>query len=242
MKNRVYVFVSTCTTAAALLALAPRAQAADIYGTITYKGAPPPEVNIVPLKNDPHCGPLHPEMPTTHFYVVGPNGGLGDVVVSVQGVSGKSKGAAAPALVIEQKGCEYLPYVAACQTGQPITVKNLDPVLHNVHVTPEKAGNQERNQAQMPKGPDLTFTFNAPEEFLRFKCDVHPWMFAYVSVFDHPYFAVSDRQGSYRIKDVPPGQYTVLAAHRKAGNQDQKVEVGTKDVRLDFTFAAKTVS
>lgn len=212
------------------------AAAADIYGTITYEGTPPPEINIVPLKNDPTCGPMYPKMPTTHFYEVGPQGGFGDVVVSLEGIHGKSTGPQASPLVIDQKRCEYHPYISACQTGQKIIVRNSDPVLHNVHVTPDKPGNAEENQAQMPHGPDLTFEFHAPEEFVRFKCDVHPWMFAYVSVFDHPYFSVSDRSGAYRIHNVPPGHYTVEALHRKAGKEEQTVDVSDHDVKLDFTF------
>jgi plastocyanin len=242
MSSRISLSIPALAVTSALLAFPPCAPAADIYGTITFKGTPPPEINIVPLKNDPHCGPLHKEMPTTHFYRVGPNGGFGDVVVSLKGIQGHSTGAEAKPLVIEQKDCLYLPYVSACQTGQKVIVRNLDPVLHNVHVTPTNPANPEENRAQMPQGPDLAFTFPAPEEFIRFKCDVHPWMFAYVSVFPNPYFSVSDEKGSYRIYNVPPGQYTVVAMHRKAGAEERKVDVGNQDVKLDFTFEAKAVS
>lgn len=242
MKERVRTALMIAAGASVLGWAAPASRAADIYGTITFQGTPPPEVKIPQLQADQNCGQFHKEMPTTHFYVVSPKGGFGDVVVSLKGIHGKSKGASAMPLVIEQKGCEYLPYVSACQTGQKIVVKNLDPVLHNVHVTPKNPGNREENRAQVPHGPDLTFTFNAPEEFLRFKCDVHPWMFAYVSVYDHPFFSVSDKEGGYRIHDVPPGHYTVIAAHRKAGTQEKTVEVGNQDVRLDFTFGGKAVS
>lgn len=242
MKNPIYLLVAALLVANLPLALLSSAHAADIYGTISLKGTPPPEVDIAPLKNDPNCGPLHQEMPTTHFYVVGPGGGLGDVVVAPKGFHGKSSGATASPLIIEQKGCEYLPYIAACQTGQKIVVKNLDPVLHNVHTTPDVKGNQEENRAQLPHGPDLTFSFNAPEEFLRFKCDVHPWMFAYLSVFDHPYFSVSAKDGTYRIHNVPPGHYTVRATHRKEGTLEQAVDVRDSDVKLDFTFEQKHAS
>lgn len=242
MKKRLYILVPALVAASALVALLPAARAADIYGTITFQGTPPPEINIVPLKDDPNCGPMYKKMPTTHFYVVGPNGGFGDVVVFLKGIQGKSTGPEAKPLVIEQKRCEYTPYVSACQTGQKVIVRNLDPVLHNVHVTPTNPANPEENQAQLPHGPALTFAFKAPEEFIRFKCDVHPWMFAYVSVFDNPYFSVSDKEGSYRIHDVPPGHYTVVAAHRKAGSPEKTVDVGNQDVRLDFTFSAKVSS
>ncbi len=185
---------------------------------------------------------MYKTMPTTHFYVVGPKGGFGDVVVFLKGIHGKSTGPQAKPLVIEQKGCLYSPYVSACQTGQKIIVRNLDPVLHNVHVTPANPANPEENRAQFPHGPDLAFTFKAPENFITFKCDVHPWMFAFVSVFDHPFFCVTDNEGHYRIHDVPAGHYTLVAMHRKAGTQDQTVNVGKQDVRVDLTFEAKAAS
>jgi plastocyanin len=201
------------------------AAAGDITGTVTLKGTPPAEKEIKPLKEDPNCGKLHADMPTTHFYVVGANGALADVVVSLEGVSAKSTGASAPAAVVDQKGCEYVPSILAVQTGQKVTVKNSDPVLHNVDVQPTTSGNKGENKAQLPNGPDLTFSFDKPEMFLKFKCDVHPWMFAWVSVFDHPYFAVTGKDGSFKIGNVPPGKYKLQAAHRKAGTVTQEIEV-----------------
>jgi len=225
---------------AGLLAFLPRSEAADITGTITLKGTPPKEKDITPLKDDATCGPLHSTMPTTHFYVVGADGALADVVVSVQGVSGKSTGASAPPVELDQKGCEYTPQILAVQTGQKILVKNSDPVLHNVHSQPSAGGNKEDNKAQMPNSAALPFAFAEPEMFLKFKCDVHPWMFAWVSVFDHPYFAVSGKDGTFKISNVPAGKYTIQAAHRKAGTGTQEIEVkeGAAN-KVDFTLEAK---
>jgi plastocyanin len=200
-------------------------QAGEVTGTITLKGSPPPEKDITPLKEDANCGKLHSTMPKTHFYVLGANNGLADVVVSLQGTSGKSTGAAAPGVVIDQKGCEYIPSILAVQTGQKITVKTSDPVMHNVHTQPATPGNKDMNQVQMAGGPDLVVTFDKPEEFLKFKCDVHPWMFAWVTVFDHPYFALSDKDGTFKIANVPAGKYTLVASHRKAGKVTQEIEV-----------------
>ena len=216
------------------------AAAADITGTITLKGTPPKEKDITPLKDDANCGKLHAEMPTTHFYVVGANNSLADVVVSLQGVSPQSTGAKAEPVNIDQKGCEYTPQILAVQTDQKILVKNSDPVLHNIHDLPTVAGNKEQNVAQMPGSADLTFTFPKPEMFLKFKCDVHPWMFAWVSVFDHPYFAVSGKDGSFKIANVPAGKYTIQAAHRKAGIVTQEIEVkdGAAN-KVDLTLEAK---
>ena len=215
--------------------------AADITGTVTLKGTPPKELDITPIMDDATCSKLHTAMPTTRFYVVGPNGGLADVVVSLQGISGKSTGASAPAVELDQKGCLYVPSIFAVQTGQKIIVKNSDPVLHNVHTVPaEGSGNEVKNQAQLPNGPDLTFSFPKPESFLKFKCDVHPWMFAWVSIFDHPYFAVTGKDGSFKIANVPPGNYTIQAAHRKAGIVTQEIEVKEgAPAKADFTLVVK---
>jgi plastocyanin len=219
----------------ATLAAAPVAHAADIVGIITFKGTPPAEKEITPIMDNADCAAMYNgKTPTTHFYVVGPKGELADVVVSLKGVTGKSTGASAPPAVMDQKGCLYTPEILAVQTGQKIVVKNSDTCIHNVHATPTVAGNPESNEVQMPGGPDLTFTFPQPEMFLRFKCDVHPWMFAWVSVFDSPYFAMSDKDGKFTIKNVPPGKYTIEAAHRKLGTETQEVEVKDADVTVNF--------
>jgi plastocyanin len=217
-----------------LAATGQLASAADITGTITLKGTPPKEKEITPVMEDASCSKLHTTVPTTHFYVVGGSGGLADVVVSLEGISGKSTGASAPP-------CEYVPSIFAVQTGQKIVVKNSDPVLHNVHTMPaEGSGNQVKNEAQLPNGPDLTFSFSKPENFLKFKCDVHSWMFAWVSIFDHPYFAVSSKDGTFKIANVPPGKYKIQAAHRKAGTATQEIEVKEGEpAKADFALEVK---
>ena len=226
--------ISSIFTLVAALAFLPVAHAADIVGVITFKGTPPAEKEITPLMDNADCAAMYKATPTTHFYVVGPKGELADVVVSLKDVTGKSAGASAAPLVIDQKGCVYTPSIAAVQTGQEIVVKNSDTCVHNVHTKPKVDGNEESNQVQMPGGADLTFTFPKPEPFLKFQCDVHPWMFAWVTVIDSPYFAVSDKDGKFTIKNVPPGKYTVEAAHRKLGSQTQEVEVKDSDVTVNF--------
>jgi plastocyanin len=201
------------------------ASAADIIGTITLNGTPPPEVPYAPLMNDSTCGAMYKTAPTTHFYAVGPNHELADVIVSLKGVTGKSTGASQPPVTLDQKGCLYVPQILAIQTGQKLEVKNSDSCIHNVHCVPAVSGNPESNQVQMPGGPDLDYTFSQPEMFMKFKCDVHPWMFAWVTVLDSPYYGISDGQGKFVIKHVPPGKYTVEAGHRKLGTLTKDVEV-----------------
>lgn len=246
--KKVSVFVIVTALASSLQI----ALAGDVIGKITLKGTPPAEIPITPLKNDPTCGKIYSSMPTTHFYVVGADGGLGDVVVQLHGdnINGQSTGASAPAAVLDQKGCLYHPQIFAVQTGQKIEVETSDPVLHNVHVVPTVPGNPEENQAQMPGSAPLTFSFPKPEEFVKFKCDVHPWMFSWVTVADNPYYAVSDKDGNFIIKDVPPGKYTITATHRKLSQvadsnppqykgEQKDVEVTANGAKVDFTFEIK---
>ncbi len=218
------------------------ATAGNITGKVTLKGTPPAEKEITGV-TDPVCSAAHPTPMKTRFYVVGAGGELADTVVMIKGISGKSTGAAAPAIVIDQKGCEYIPYVGAVQTGQKISVRNSDPTMHNVHVAPANTagGNKEENKAQFAGAADLTFTFPAVENFLKFKCDVHPWMFSYITVVDHPYFAVTGKDGAFTIKDVPAGKYKIVALHRKAApaGLEQDIEVTADGGKTDFTLELK---
>ena len=224
-------------TLAALGAL-QMTRAADITGVITLKGTAPAEKELTPIKDDPNCSAAYASgLPKTKFYVVGASGELADVIVSLKGITGKSTGASAAPVVMDQKGCLYMPQILAVQTGQKIIVKNSDNCVHNVHTVPKD--NAPQNMVQMPGGADLTFTFDKPEPFLKFQCDVHPWMFAWVSVYDHPYFAVTDKDGKFTIKDVPPGKYTLEAAHRKLGAQTAEIEVKDTGAAQNFTFEIK---
>jgi len=216
--------------------------AGDITGKVTLKGTPPAEPNLAQkteaIKKDIYCGKVS-EGPKNRVFVVGQNGELGQVVVKItEGVTGSPAASTQP-VVMDQKGCEYLPYIAAVQVGQKLMVRNSDDTLHNVHAVPKVAGNKESNKAQMAKSPDLSYTYENAEDFLGFKCDVHPWMFAYVSVVSNPFFAVSGTDGSFTIKNVPDGKYKVEAAHRKAGKSVKDVEVKGGNATVNFELEVK---
>jgi hypothetical protein len=239
MKNSRCVFVLTA------FASTQAAFCGDISGTVTLKGTPPPEQENKMIKADPKCGPLLTEPVMTQFYVVGANKGLGDVFIQLTGVKAKSDGATAPPIVLDQVKCQYKPYLFAVQINQKILARNSDPLLHNVRPSPARsdAGNKPSNRAHPQGAPDLTFVFPAPELFLRFACDIHPWMVAYVCVVDHPYFAVTDKDGKYTIKNVPDGKYTMEVYHRKAAPVSSpvksEVEVRGGSVTKDFVLEAK---
>ncbi|MGV3757767.1 MAG: carboxypeptidase regulatory-like domain-containing protein, partial [Verrucomicrobiota bacterium] len=132
----------------------------------------------------------------------------------------------------DQVGCIYTPYIAGAQTGQTIEVRNSDPLLHNVHPTPAVQGNKEANKAHLAKSPPLLFRWDNPEVFLRFKCDVHPWMFSYVGLVNHPYFAVTDTNGNFTIPNVPPGAYEIELYHRKSGKTTKDIIVNAGHTSL----------
>ena len=225
--------------AAALMGAMHTASAADITGKITLTGTPPPEKEL-PL--DAMCGKMHTVAPKTRFYVVDAKGGLADTFVYIKdGLSGKTFPVPSEPAVLDQIGCEYVPYVFGLQTKQKLLVKNSDPLLHNVHVIPTVPANKESNKAQMAGSKPFEYTFNSPEIFLRFKCDVHIWMFSYVGVLDHPFFSVSGKDGTFKIANVPPGKYTIEAWHRKAGKVEKKdVTVGGDSQKVDFSLAVAT--
>jgi len=233
--------------AAGLAVIAPHAQAGVITGTIRLKGTPPREVEITEIKGDLFCGKQHTEPLMTRHYIVGPHRELANVVVMLKGISGKSTGASAPPAIMDQKNCEYVPQIMAIQTNQKLLVKNSDATMHNVHLNPTARSNESANPgkvnaAQPANAPDLVYTFPAPENFMKFECDVHPWMFAWVTVVDHPYFDVTGSNGTFRIKDVPPGKYTLTAMHRKAAPKgiDKEIEVKEEEpVKADFVIELK---
>jgi hypothetical protein len=202
---------------------------AEITGKVKLKGEPKPEV---PITLDATCGPLHPTPITTRHYVVGADKGLANVFVYVkQGAAPAPATGAEP--MLDQVGCQFEPYVMGLVTGQKFIVRNSDPVLHNIHATPKI--NKEFNVAQPTKGQTMEKSFDKSEVLVRMKCDVHPWMFAYIGVVDHPYFAVTDKDGSFKISNLPAGKYTLEAVHLKAGKKEQELTVTADDKKtVDF--------
>jgi len=209
-----------------------------VSGKVTLNGKPPSETPIQ-LASDPSCKAMHTSGAMTRHYVLDANGNLANVFVYVKdGLAGKKFPAPASSVLLDQQGCLYQPYVLGIQAGQTLVIQNSDATMHNVHALGKN--NPEFNVGQPTKGMKMEKTFNKPEVFVRFKCDVHPWMFAYVGVMDHPFFVVTGANGNFRINDLPDGEYTLAALHPKAGEQTAKIKVAGGGVKVDFTFTPKT--
>ena len=207
-----------------------------LAGSVTLSGTPRPEIQI---DLGSTCGPLQPTRVTTRHYVVGPQGQLANVVVYIKSGLLRKYDPVRPTPVLNQIGCMYEPYVLGVVAGQTFQIRNSDPVLHNIHATPKL--NREFNLGQPLKGQVSQKSFPLPEMFVRIKCDVHPWMFAYVSVFDHPYFSVTDTNGFFQLPaQIPAGTYVIGASHLKTGGElTQEVTLREGEQRsLQFQFNA----
>ena len=214
------------------------ATAGDVTGSVVFDGTAPKNEPIR-MNADPTCLKQATGEQTQETYAVGADGkSLANVFVYVKdGLGSYSYDPPTGSVTIDQKGCRYHPHVFGMRTGQKLEILNSDPTLHNIHATPKS--NSEFNTGQPIQGMTTTHTFSKQEIMVPFKCDVHGWMNAYVGVVDHPYFAVTDKDGKFELKTLPPGTYTIEAWHEKMGTQEQKVTIGAKETKdVAFTFKA----
>jgi plastocyanin len=218
------------------------AVAGDVKGTVTVEGALPPNETIR-MNADPICARQATGTQTMETFVVGSDGNtLGNVFVYVKdGLGNYVFDAPKEAAKIDQKNCRYHPHVFGMQVGQPLEIINSDPTLHNIHAVAKN--NREFNNGQPLQNMKTTHTFTAPEVMVPFKCDVHGWMNAYVGVMNHPFFAVTDTSGTFSLKSLPAGTYTIEAWHEKLGAQTQTVTVAAKETQdISFSFKAPASS
>jgi plastocyanin len=194
-----------------------------IQGKIRFTGKRP-TLKAIDMSDEPACVETHHGRARDESLVVNPNGTLANVFVYVKGgLEGKTFGVPATPVTIDQQGCWFHPRVLGIQTGQILRVVNSDPVTHNIHPLAEI--NREWNHSQGPGDPALTRKFLQPEIMIRVKCNIHRWMHAFIGVVSNPYFAVSSADGSFEIRNLPPGDYVIEAWHETLGTQEQKITV-----------------
>ena len=209
--------------------------ASVISGTVKLEGTPP-EARVIRMSSDPLCMPEGPT--TSEVVLVGPGNGLQNVFVYVkEGLGDRKFAAPQTPIVLDQKGCFYTPRVIGIRVGQPLDLVNSDPTLHNVHAVPK--ANSEFNFGQPAGVPEASRTFDKPEVMVPFRCDVHGWMAAYGGIVPHPFFAVTKADGTFEIKGLPAGTYTIEAWHERFGLQTQTVTVdGTGPGTTAFNYKA----
>jgi plastocyanin len=216
------------------------APTATISGTVKLEG-PAPHQRPIDMSKDPSCAQSRGGAPAAaENVVVGANGGLANVVVYIShGLSSPVPVSSKP-VTFEQKGCQYVPHVVAVNPGQHMTILNSDKTMHNIHPDPKPGGgNAAFNKSQLGGGPAMDVAWSAEEVAIPVKCNVHPWMHAFIVVVQGPN-GVSNNNGSFKLENVPPGTYTLTAWQETYGPETQQVTVAEgKPVTVDFTFEAK---
>jgi plastocyanin len=214
------------------------ATAGSITGKVVFDGAAPAP-KVANVESDPVCkAAASTEKPDVTQDVAVTDGKLANVFVYIsEGINGSFTPPTDP-VVINQQGCRYHPHVLGVMVGQKVQFKNSDPTLHNIHPTPTK--NAAFNLAQATQGKVDEKTFDKEEVMIPVSCDVHGWMRSYIGVLPHPFYAVSSDDGSFTLKGVPPGKYTITAWHETLGTQTTQVELKPKETKdISFTFKAK---
>jgi plastocyanin len=211
------------------------ANGGTITGKVAFDGTKPTMKNL-DMSATPFCTRAHSGGQASEEVVINGNGTVKNTFVWVKaGVPDRQWTPPAGQIVLDQSGCMYKPHVIGVMTGQPITIKNSDATNHNIHPLP--TSNQEWNESQPPGSGDKTQSFPRQEIMIPVKCNIHPWMRSYISVVSHPFFAVTGDDGTFTIKGLPPGTYTVEVVHEKYGKQEQQVTVGAKESKTaDFTI------
>jgi len=237
---------TTATTAPAAPAGAPAgapaaatpAGGATISGKVTLAGTAPVMATLK-MDADNYCKTEHPT-PVKSQEVVDNNGNLQWALVYVK--SGLPAGASYPVpaepVTLDQQGCMYTPHVFGVRAGQKVKIVNSDATLHNIHPLP--AVNAQFNIGMPIKGMTQEKVFDKPElPPFHIKCDVHKWMSSYCGVFSHPFFAVTDQDGNYKLTGLPAGTYVIEAWQEKYGPQDQTVTISGTDTKTqDFSYKA----
>ena len=212
------------------------ANGGTITGKVAFDGAKPTGKSI-DMSANPVCMRAHSSSPQkSEEVVINDNGTVKYAFVWIKsGLPDKTWTVPTTPVTLDQSGCMYKPHVIGIMTGQNIEVKNSDPTNHNIH--PQPTVNQDWNESQAPGSEAKMKTFPRQEVMIPVKCNIHPWMRSYIGVVSHPFFAVTGDDGTFTIKGLPPGTYTVQVWHEKYGTQDQTVTVGAKESKSqDFTL------
>ena len=206
-----------------------------VQGVVKLAGAAPTVPAIKTTKNQDYCG----NSIDNPLYLVGKDGGLKNVEVFLKGID-KGKANPTGTITLLNTHCMFDPRVQGSSVGQQIKIASDDPILHNTHPQVADTNATIYNIALPYKGFSVTKPLPATPELIRVKCDAHEWMRAWIWEFEHPYYATTDASGHFKIGDVPPGTYTVVAWHEVMGQKDASATVAAgKPVTVDFSFTPK---
>jgi len=237
------IVIGIMMAAAAMLAVSWGTQArvraaggSEITGKVYFHGKAP-ELRPLSMDKDPVCASAQSGEVLPEDGRVNSNGTLPNAFVYISGGSGDlSAPAPKNSVTLTQEGCIYKPHVLGIQVGQPLQVVTVDPTTHNIHLS-ATGGNRDWNVTQQPGTTSVNTKFTKPAIMVPVHCNIHPWMEAFIGVVTNPYFAVTGTDGSFTIKNVPAGDYTLSVWTATFGTQQHAVSVHTGETAsLDFTF------
>ena len=211
--------------------------ASTVTGTITFDGKAP-ALKPIAMDADPACAKKHTAPVANEMLELGSGNTMGNILVWVsKGIpAGKTYPVPQKPVTLDQNGCLYKPHVMGIMVGQQYKILNSDGILHNIHTLPKV--NASFNKGMPGNLKEATTVFAKPEEVFHIKCDVHPWMSAYIAVFTHPFFSATGTDGKFTISGLDPGTYEITAWHERLGTKTASVTVGASDTKTqDFKFA-----
>lgn len=219
--------------------LAQSAFASSITGKITFEGEAP-KFKEIKMDADPQCMSFHKDPVFPQALVLGEGNGMANVIIRVKNPPKVDAPVPTEPYVLDQKGCNYHPHVNVIRVGQKVKILNPDGTLHNVHSMGKV--NPEFNVAMPKFKTEIERVYEKPEPPFAIKCDVHPWMLAWVMVTDNPFTVVTNENGQFEIKDLPDGTYEVEAWHEKLGAKSGTVTIAggtTQSLNLSFSVPTK---
>ncbi len=210
---------------------------ATLRGTVRLRGSAP---RSRPIRiTCAVCAPRYPAgMPREDLIVDGEGRIQGAFVYIKAGLEGRKFEVPKIPVVLDQKGCRYDPHILGMMAGQKLLLRNSDPHPHCTHALP--FSNKEFNIGLPKQGQEAEKTFENPEVMIRIKDSVDVWMSAWVGVLSHPFFAVTGADGSFEIRGLPPGTYTLAVWQEKCAEATRHIE-GKAEAPLtaDFTLDLK---
>jgi plastocyanin len=217
--------------------------AAEISGTVKFKGKPRKARPMKKLTADTACAAMHDTPPVDEKFVYAETdeagvATLGNVFVWVKdGLPEAEYEVPAEPVVINQKGCTFVPHVLGVRAGQNLEIRNGDETAHNVNTLPKR--NKGFNNAQPPGTRPLIKSFKREEVMLKFACDMHTWMSCYIGVVSHPFYAVTGKDGAFSLKGLPAGEYEIEVWHELLKKKSQTVKVGADETATIEILYAK---